>query len=178
VSYPLKDLILDDFLETVRREGSWCQNAALVLMADSEFLEDALAQVDLGVNRVISLDWPEARLHQSISDLLHVAPRISLRVLVHVKVEVTESNQRALYQTVNISKTGMLIRGNDTLDPGTRFSFFFGIPDGRRLVEGTGEVVRRSNPIREGTTGLGVRFIRLAGEGQEQLDSFVERHCM
>ena len=67
----------------------------------------------------------------------------------------------------------MLLRGDDELDPGTRFSFFFGIPDGRRLVEGTGEVVRRTNPTREGTAGLGVRFVRIAGEGEEQLESFV-----
>ncbi len=135
------------------------------------------ALVDLGVNRAVGLDWPEGRLHQAIADLLEVAPRISLRVLVHLKVEITDQSKRALYQTVNVSRTGMLLRGDDQdLDPGTRFSFFFGIPDGRRLVEGTGEVVRRTNPIREGTAGLGIRFIRIAGEGEEQLESFVKRN--
>jgi uncharacterized protein (TIGR02266 family) len=177
VAYPQKELDLDDFIEVLRSEGSWCQKAALVLLADSDYLDDALAQIDLGVNRVVSLDWPEGRLHRAISDLVLVAPRVSLRVLVHIKVEVSENSQRALYQTVNISKTGMLIRGDDGLDPGTRFTFFFGIPDGRKLVEGTGEVVRRTNPMREGTTGLGVRFIRLVGEGEEQLESFVVRNA-
>lgn len=176
VSYPLQDLSLDDLLDTLRKEGSWCQKAALVLLAEPDHIDDALALVDLGVNRAVSLEWPEGRLHQAISDLLEVAPRISLRVLVHLKVEVTNQSQRALYQTVNISRTGMLLRGDQELDPGTRFSFFFGIPDGRRLVEGTGEVVRRTNPIREGTVGLGIRFIRIAGEGEEQLESFVNRN--
>ena len=177
VSYPLRELVLDELVEVMRSEGSWCQKAALVLLAEPDFLDDAQALVDLGVNRVISLEWPEARLHQSISDLLNVAPRVSLRVLVHVKVEVQDNATRALYQTVNISQTGMLLRGDDRLDPGTRFSFFFGIPDGRRLVEGTAEVVRRTNPMREGAAGLGVRFIRLAGEGEQQLESFVTRHA-
>jgi uncharacterized protein (TIGR02266 family) len=177
VRYPLSEIGLDDLVGALRRDGSWCQKAAVVLMADPEDLDDALAQVDLGVNRAICIDWPEGRLHRAIADLLEVAPRVSLRVLVHLKVEIENQRSRALYQTVNISRTGMLIRGNDTLDPGTRFSFFFGIPDGRRLVEGTGEVVRRTNPIREGTTGLGVRFIRIAGEGEEQLDSFVTRYA-
>ena len=45
-------------------------------------------------------------------------------------------------------------------------------------LEGTGEVVRKSNPIREGTTGIGVRFVRLAGEGEEQLESFVTRNAI
>jgi len=71
----------------------------------------------------------------------------------------------------------MLLRGEDDLDPGTRFSFFFGIPDGRRLVEGTGEVVRKTNPMREGISGIGVRFVRIAGEGGEQLESFVLRNA-
>jgi CheY-like chemotaxis protein len=176
VSYPLRELSLDDLIETLRREGSWCRKAALVLLAEPEHLDDALAMVDLGVNRAIGLDWSESRLQQAIGDLLEVAPRITLRVLVHLKVEVQQESRRALYQTVNISRTGMLLRGDDNLDPGTRFSFFFGIPDGRRLVEGTGEVVRRTNPIREGTSGLGIRFVRIAGEGAEQLESFVTRN--
>lgn len=175
-SYPLVDLALDDLIDTLRRDGSWCQTAALVLLAQPENLDDALALVDLGVNRAVSIDWSEGRLHQAIGDLLDVAPRISLRVLVHLKVDVTSQSKRALYQTVNISKTGMLIRGDQAIDPGTRFSFFFGIPDGRRLVEGTGEVVRRTNPPREGTAGLGVRFVRLSGEGEEQIESFVNRN--
>jgi uncharacterized protein (TIGR02266 family) len=176
VTYPLRDLILDDLIETLRRDGSWCRKAALVLLSEPEHVEDAQALVDLGVNRAVSLDWPEGRIHQAIGDLLDVAPRISLRVLVHLKVEVHDDSKRALYQTVNISRTGMLLRGDDRLDPGTRFSFFFGIPDGRRLVEGTGEVVRRTNPTREGMAGLGIRFVRLAGEGAEQIESFVTRN--
>jgi hypothetical protein len=177
VGYPLRDLVLDDLISALRRDGSWCRKAALVLLAEPDHLEDALAMVDLGANRAISTDWPEARLHQAIGDLLDVAPRVSLRVLVHLKVEINHQHNRALYQTVNISRTGMLIRGDDSLDPGTRFSFFFGIPDGRRLVEGTGEVVRRANPIREGTSGLGIRFVRITGEGEDQLESFVMRHA-
>ena len=176
VGYPLRELGLDDLIDALRREGSWCKKAALVLLAEPDHLDDAVALVDLGVNRAISLDWPEGRLHQAIGDLLDVAPRISLRVLVHLKVEITNQSKRALYQTVNISRTGMLLKGNDALDPGTRFSFFFGIPDGRRLVEGTGEVVRKTNPTREGTAGLGIRFIRIVGEGGEQLESFVMRN--
>ena len=176
VGYPLRELGLDDLIDALRREGSWCKKAALVLLAEPDHLDDAVALVDLGVNRAISLDWPEGRLHQAIGDLLDVAPRISLRVLVHLKVEITNQSKRALYQTVNISRTGMLLKGDDALDPGTRFSFFFGIPDGRRLVEGTGEVVRKTNPIREGTAGLGIRFIRIVGEGSEQLESFVMRN--
>lgn len=176
VSYPLRELSLDDLIDALRRDGSWCKKAALVLLAEPDHIDDALALVDLGVNRAIGLDWSEGRLQQAIGDLLEVAPRITLRVLVHLKVEVQHASKRALYQTVNVSRTGMLLRGDDDLDPGTRFSFFFGIPDGRRLVEGTGEVVRRSNPIREGTAGLGIRFVRIAGEGAEQLESFVMRN--
>jgi DNA-binding NarL/FixJ family response regulator len=177
VSYPLRELALDDLIEALRREGSWCRKAALVLLSEPDHLEDALALVDLGVNRAVSFEWPEGRMHQAIGDLLDVAPRIALRALVHLKVEVHNESKRALYQTVNVSRTGMLLRGNDDLSPGTRFSFFFGIPEGRRLVEGTAEVVRKANPMREGTSGLGVRFIRIAGEGQDQLESFVMRNA-
>lgn len=93
VSYPLRELDLDDFIDALRRDGSWCRKAALVLLAEEDHLEDAGAMVDLGVNRAVGLDWPEGRLHQAIADLLEVAPRISLRVLVHLKVEVTNQSK-------------------------------------------------------------------------------------
>ena len=43
VSYPLRDLSLDELIDALRREGSWCQKAALVLLAEPDHLEDALA---------------------------------------------------------------------------------------------------------------------------------------
>lgn len=175
VAYPLSDLALDDLIDALRREGSWCRDAAVALLAQPDYLDDAQAQVDLGINRALALDWPEGRLHRAISDLLEVAPRVSIRVLVHMTIEIADNHQRSVYQTVNLSRSGMLLRGDDNLDPGTQFSFFFGIPDGRRLVEGSAEVVRRTNPTREGTTGLGVRFLSLVGEAEEQLESFVAR---
>ena len=67
VGYPLRDLALDDLISALRRDGSWCRKAALVLLSDPDHLDDALALVDLGVNRAVSVNWPEGRLHQASS---------------------------------------------------------------------------------------------------------------
>jgi len=166
LGYPMDTVPLDDLVETIRDEGSACHDAGLLLLADPELIDDAQAHVDLGANRAICTSWGDARLWQSIGDLLNIAPRISMRVLMHAEVEIQNTPDRAIFQTVNISISGALLQGSDQLDPGRIFDFLFRLPGGG-LVDGTAEVVRQTNPLREGVNGVGARFISF-GEGCEE----------
>lgn len=160
VTYPLAEISLDQLLQTIRNEGSACHNAGLLLLAEPECLDEAQSRVDLGANRAICTDWNEARLWRAIGDLLEIAPRVSMRVLLHADVEVTRNRSRAIFQTVNVSRSGALLQGHETLDPGTNFNFLFRLPGGG-LIDGTAEVVRRTNSSREGVEGVGTRFAEI-----------------
>jgi CheY-like chemotaxis protein len=174
VTYPLDTLPLDDLIDTIRDAGSACHDAGLLLLAEPELLDDAQSIVDLGANRAICCDWSEARLWQAIGDLMEVAPRIFMRVLMHADIEVKNERNRAIFQTVNMSISGVLLQGSDQLSPGEAFDFLFRLPGGG-LVEGSAEVVRQTNPLREGVNGVGSRFISFRENCQERLSAHIGR---
>jgi CheY-like chemotaxis protein len=174
VNYPLEELSLDDLLTTIRDEGSACREAGLLLITKPELIDDAQALVDLGANRAICSDWSEARLWQSIGDLVDIAPRVFMRVLMHAAIEINTKHDRAIFQTVNMSVSGALLQGSDRLAPGNTFDFLFRLPGGG-LVEGSAEVVRQTNPLREGVDGIGTRFSEFREECQERLLAHIQR---
>ncbi len=174
VNYPLDNLPLDDLIDTLRDEGSACRDAGLLLLSDPDMIDGAQAVVDLGANRAICCEWSEARIWQSIGDLLEVAPRIFMRVLMHADFAVQKSQNRAIFQTVNVSVSGVLLQGSDRLAPGETFDFLFRLPGGG-LVEGSAEVVRQTNPLREGVDGLGTRFTSFRDDCEERLASHIDR---
>jgi CheY-like chemotaxis protein len=174
VNYPLDVLSLDDLLATIRDEGSACREAGLLLITHPDLLDDAQAQVDLGANRAICSDWSEARLWRSIGDLIDIAPRVFMRVLMHAAIQVSTNHDRAIFQTVNMSVSGALLQGSDRLSPGSAFDFLFRLPGGG-LVEGSAEVVRQTNPLREGVDGIGARFTNFREECEERLLAHIQR---
>lgn len=174
VRYPMDTVPLDDLVEAIRDEGSACHTAGILLLADSTLIDDAQTHVDLGANRAICTDWSDARLLQSIGDLLEIAPRVFMRVLMHAEVEVQSTADRAIFQTVNVSVSGALLQGSEQLDPGQAFEFLFRLPGGG-LVEGAAEIVRQTNPMREGVDGMGARFTSFGDGAEERLLSHIKR---
>jgi len=174
VTYPLDTLPLDDLIDTIRDEGSACHDAGLLLLAEADLLDDAQSVVDLGANRAICCDWSEARLWQAIGDLMEVAPRVFMRVLMHADIEVKKERSRAIFQTVNVSVSGALLQGSDQLAPGETFDFLFRLPGGG-LIEGSAEVVRQTNPLREGVDGIGSRFTSFRENCGERLATHIGR---
>jgi len=174
VAYPMNTVPLDDLVATIRDRGSACHSAGLLLLADPESLDDAQNQVDLGANRAICSDWSEARLLQSVSDLLDIAPRICMRVLLHTNLAISNINDRITFQTANVSISGALLQGTEKVMPSDNFTFLFRLPGGG-LVEGSAEVVRRTNRLREGVEGVGVRFVSLAGQSEQRLINHIQR---
>jgi CheY-like chemotaxis protein len=174
VPYPLEGMSMDELLEAVRDEGSACRDAGFLLISEPDLLEDAQALVDLGVNRALAGDWAEGRLWQAVGDLLSIAPRVYLRVLLHADVDVIHNKRNTLYRTVNMSSSGALLQGSDEIPLGTSFDFLFRLPGGG-LIEGSAEVVRHSNPLREGIEGIGTRFTGFRNDGKRRLGDYLER---
>jgi CheY-like chemotaxis protein len=174
VTFPMDTLPLDDLIDTIRDEGSACRDAGLLLLAKEDNLDDAQSIVDLGANRAICCEWSEARLWSSIGDLMEVAPRIFMRVLMHLDIEIKNQRSRAIFQTVNVSASGALLQGSDQLAPGETFEFLFRLPGGG-LVEGSAEVVRQTNPLREGVDGIGTRFTNFRENCKDRLEAHIDR---
>jgi hypothetical protein len=173
VSYPIPEVDIDELLTAVRDARSGSQTAGLLLLAEPGFLEAAQGFVALGANRAVSLDWSVSRLWQAVGDLLNVASRVNMRALVYADVEAGDASHRSLFQTVNVSLSGMLLRGAEAFSPGSHFDFVFCLPGEPRPLQGTAEVVRRADSTREGVQGVGVRFVHFREDGKFRLDRFI-----
>jgi hypothetical protein len=68
----------------------------------------------------------------------------------------------------------VLLQGSDQLTPGETFEFLFRLPGGG-LVEGSAEVVRQTNPLREGVDGIGSRFTTFRENCEERLKTHIGR---
>jgi hypothetical protein len=170
---PNEQLSIPELIGAAREPGSLCQRAGLMIITLSEHLDAAQQFMDHGVNRIIALDWPKARLWQAMGDLLQVAPRIPFETSIQLALPREIARDVVVLRLANISTTGGLITGFRRFPPGTRFRFFIPIPGGAAPLTGTGEVVRTTDLGREGAEGFGVRWITLDGDGPDRLATLV-----
>jgi len=177
VGYPLPEIDFIELIRAVRLRESASLHAGLVLLARPGFLEAAQALLPVGANRAVSLGWPDSRMWRAIDDLVDVAPRARLQSMLVADVEAPGSCDRFLYETVNVSRSGVLLQGEQLFAPGTPFEFAFQLPTETRPVEGRAEVVRRANGGRERMRGLGARFVALRDDGGTRVQRYVEDGC-
>lgn len=171
--YPGDSLSIPELVEAVRSSGSACRAAGVLVLADPADLEDAERLVDHGVNRIGSLAWTGARLWRVVSDLLDVPPRLELRTLVHVDVEVGDGRGEDICESVNLSSTGMLVRGPVSYAPGTPVSMSFSLPGRPVPINAEAEVVRSATTATNGLGGFAVRFVSMSEEDEERLNSYL-----
>ncbi len=177
VAHPIDALPLSDVVEAARCSGSMCSTVSLLVITEPEYLEDAAQWLDHGVNRIITLDWPRARIWQALADLLSNAPRVRLTAPIQLELPPELARDAILLQTSDISETGAFLTGFRTLPLGTRFQFVFTLPGVEGDIRGTAEVVRRTPARAGGIEGFGVRYLNLSDEGRQNLAGFIEHHA-
>lgn len=174
VGYPLAGMATEEFLERVRKEGMPNQKTPLLLLTEEATLEEARGWIGRGANRVVPLSVEAEDLQSTVSGLLKVAPRLGIRVMANLEIQVDEGTTLAVCQTENLSATGMLIRTLVGYPLGTRLGFEFNLPLDPRAVKGEAEVVRHTLSGRERIRGVGVRFVSFEGDGQRRFESYLE----
>ena len=174
VGYPLPEIDIHQLLRAVRMSGSASHDAGILLLSRPSFFEAARAMLPIGANRAASLSWTDSRVWQAIDDLLHVAPRARLKSMLFADVQTNGGRERYLYRTVNLSRTGVLLAGDQLFTAGIAFDFAFRLPSEPRPVEGRAEVVRRTVLDREGLSGIGARFVSLLDDGHYRISQYVK----
>jgi uncharacterized protein (TIGR02266 family) len=173
VRHPLADMAFDDFITAVRKPGSACVAAQLLVLTEaggsSELKHPSLGDQSL----TILVTQPRQLLEEVACRLLGVAPRTCTRLAVKLVMELKDGTRLVVHQTENISDCGMLLR-TDTLYPnGTKLAFKFLLPGEPTPIEGKAEIVRHAVPDVEGVQGVGVRFVTVSGDGLAKLRDFI-----
>ncbi len=175
VCYPLADISIVNLIRAMRDRTSSCRNCGLLLLTQRDVTEQARSYLNRGANRVLTIDCGDQRLLQTVNELINVAPRVRIRTLVSVEVGIGLDRSEDLGRAENLSRTGMLLCGTRRFPVGTELDFEFFVDGCDEAVRGTAEVVRTTDPEREGVDGLGVRFSHLVPGSRERLDEILER---
>lgn len=172
-AYPIEDIDVSDLIDAVRNPGSLCRKAGLMIVVSDQYIDQVTPWLDCGVNRIVSLAWPRARIWQVVGDLLDIAPRITIEVPIRISLPPEVARDLVVLRTANISQSGALLTGFRCFPHGTRFDFSLSLPGQEAPIHGSAEVVRKADSGREGIDGFGVRYLNLVGNDQQRLDGFI-----
>jgi len=174
-AFPVEGIDFSALIEAMRDPNSVCRTAGMMIVVSDKDLDEAVSWLDRGVNRIVSLEWPRARIWQVVGDLLDIAPRIMVNAQIQISPPPEMARDLVVLQTLNISKSGALLTGFRSFPHGTRFEFALNLPGHPEPIYGSAEVVRHTDKLREGIEGFGVRYLSLAGNDQQKLDGFISQ---
>lgn len=175
VRYPLPDMPLQNFLDFVRSAECPSMRSPLLLLASSEMLREAEIFVGKGASRVVSAEDVPESLQGAVSDLLEVAPRLSVRFTASLEAQLENGTSSLTCQSENVSATGMLVRTERRFPIGCRVSFQLVGDEAEEPICGEACVVRHTSVGRESVSGFALRFDRFDGDGRDRLLAYLEQ---
>ena len=127
------------------------------------------------VNAVLLQPVHPLLLMVKAQQLLDIAARETLRVLLNASVDGNSRNISFFCRSRNISATGMLIETNRRLTEGARLSCLFYLTESQR-IEVSGKIIRTTGQAPGDIENLyGIMFTDITPEVRQLLLDFVER---
>jgi uncharacterized protein (TIGR02266 family) len=171
---PLLDMSAAMLVTSLRQPSCPCRNSRLLFLASGHQQPATEAYSDNLVGSV-TLSTSTREFRQAVATALGIALRVSSRLLVSLQVALDRppTPTTRVYQSENVSRTGMLLRTGHPLPVGTEFLFDFALPDSDTSFKGSGVVVRHTEPGAERVYGMGIQFLDLDEDVGQLLDLFV-----
>ncbi len=173
VALPPKGDGLNLFFKALRTRGSGCHHSGVVLVTPQEVHDLAITFVGHGANKVVIDREVSSQLQDIVSELLGVAPRVPVTTNARIKIYVEGKPIQSFCQTLNLSATGVLIRGFDHYPQGSKIDFEISLPTDTAPIRGSGLISRRAEKRTERIEGLGIKFTSFHGTDQRRLSDFL-----
>ncbi len=110
--------------------------------------------------------------------LLNIAGRETLRVLLSAKMDSLSDGASFFCRTVNVSATGMLIETNKHLAEGARMSCSFYLPNAKK-IQAAGKIIRTAVPVTgDDDYQYGLMFTDITPEAKQLLVDFIVKTSM
>ncbi len=152
----------------LRRHG---RTRSMVALARGDFNSSEIELIQAGVNAILRLP-PDPEWDDRLARLMHVPPRRTVRLPVHLLIPATYESGEQMVPVValNLSVNGMLVESTQPLALGEDVHFGFHIPGSPEAVAGSGTVVRQA----EGSIQFGIELTHVQGDGRVRIKNFVE----
>lgn len=173
IGAPMPDLGLQKFLTSLRSIDSPSSNSPVVVMATDRHVGALAGALETERVRVLANSAAEKEIQSAVTAVLGVAARTSSRILVEIAVTLGEGQRRRVFQTHNLSETGMLLRGSEGPLIGSPVQASFALRGDTEPIEVEGEVVRHTREDIEGVRGFAIHFTSMSAADRELLADFV-----
>lgn len=169
VGYPLPDLEFERFAAELRRAPSPSLTARLMLVTSADRIGEASGLRDEGlIAGAVSLGLTDEELEGALTQFMKTAPRVA--EVFPVRLYVVGSRAEAiLAENVNLSDSGLLVRTDAKLPPGTAVEVALEPRRASRPIVAQAVVVRAARQDSEQVRGLGLQFTGFEGDGRERL---------
>jgi DNA-binding NarL/FixJ family response regulator len=167
------EMSLEEVVQIIRSDASASSKASILVLAKPGSEDEARQLIGQGVNRVmLTVDAPKLIALQ-VAELLEIPPRATLRLDTRMLVELDDGFEEELGAVVNVSAAGLLLETDADLEPGQHLVLSIDVGPEEEPVAAKAEVVRRSDPGREGIEGVGIRFLSFAGDSRKRLEAIL-----
>ena len=173
VNYDYKDVDAEAICEHLKRQDSTADKP--VVFTSVQSLPKRLLSKDYGPDLFIEQPIPRQYFIEKVRNLLEQKIRDTDRVDHGGVVTFSYNNQEFQCPIQDISKSGILMATEVSLEPGTRLELSFDIPGYKKPIRVDGEVVRiiQARKHSEDLPGIGVRFDEFKGDSQKRLDKYI-----
>ena len=162
------------FCSAIREDAGL--RAVSVLMVCADTLKAIERSRQCRVNAVLLQPVHPLVLEIKALQLLDVAPRETVRVLLKTSIDGSSGGEKELYcRSRNISATGMLIETDERLPEGVRLSCLFYLPNAKK-IQASCKIIRTIEPAPgDEDHQYGLMFTGIAPEAKKQLIDFVAK---
>lgn len=162
-----------DELSSYIRENLPLKKVSILILCDDE--ESPIERCKrCGANAFLTRPLDSASLNSKVSELLDVAEREGMRVLMKVSVEGIVGGETFFSLSENISSTGLLIKTENELKMGDRLSCTFLLKSDQVTLEAE---VARIEESQGDQNRYGLKFIDLDTVLMHKIDEFIKsRH--
>lgn len=172
VRYPLDGMSFGDLVGEVKARSAASRGAQIIGLAPGRSI-GGLARHRAPRVAFLRSDGDLDLLAENIVAYLRRSPRIEGSYAVKLRLEGEGAPILKLVQAKDISETGMFLRTKGALPIGAELSFELVIEDDAP-IRGTAEVVRAADRTVADVVGVGVRFLKLAGDDYKRLVGYLD----
>jgi uncharacterized protein (TIGR02266 family) len=173
VRYPLPDMSIGSFMQSVHEPGSKSDATPILVIADDNRLAEIGGMLPGGVKQVVSVNQPQ-KIVAEVGARLKLAPRAEVRLAVKIDVKLV-GVPALMCQSENLSEHGLLVKTETRYPIGTRASFELSLPGERNPVQGEAEIMRHTEPDVEGMKGMGLKVLSFKGDGSARVRRLVSK---
>jgi DNA-binding response OmpR family regulator len=178
-------VILDEYMPGLRgteicarlRAREETRNTPVIVTSirDTEELRKHCRAV--GVTTFVPKSAGKEALLAIVAETLRVPQRKAIRIPVFFTVVGVVGAKESLGKAVDLSEAGMCLESNRKYPVGAELQLRFFLPGERQVIRANARV-QRANQRNEDVYALGLEFDALAENGQQRLNTFIDRSLM